>query len=316
MKIAILDKVHALFEKEFTQLGWQFDNLFDSSREELIEVIGQYDGIILRSRIKMDQDFLDHAKSLKFIGRPGAGLENIDIDYCEKRGVKVFRSPEGNRDAVAEHAIGMLLSLLNNLKKADNEVRNGVWLREENRGYELMGKTVGIIGYGYMGKAFAQRLSGFGVKVLAYDKYINGFGNENVEEVSIDRIYKEADVVSLHTPLTPETIGMVNADFLTKFEKPIYFINTARGKSVETKAIVDGIKNGKILGACLDVSEYESSTFMSLESTDVPEEMQYLMQSNKVMLSPHIAGWTHEAKYKMADFLIKKICKEFNTFEK
>jgi len=312
MKIAILDKVHPLIAKELSEKGWQCVNLFEASRKELKQTIHSYQGIVLRSRIKMDEDFLKEAASLKFIGRPGAGLENVDLDYCEANGIKVFRSPEGNRDAVAEHAIGMLLSLFNKLKKADTEVRKGVWLREGNRGIELMGKTIGIIGYGYMGKAFAQRLKGFGVQVIAYDKYIKGFGDENVKEVSLQTIFEEAEVVSLHTPLTKETIGLVNSEFLKQFQQPIYFINTARGQSVVTKAVVDGLKSKSVLGACLDVSEYESSTFTSLETGNVPDELAYLYGSENVVLTPHIAGWTHEAKLKMADYLVQKIVQEFS----
>ena len=312
MKIAILDKVHPLIEEELCEKGWQCVNLFEASREELKQTIHSYQGIILRSRIKMDHDFLKEATSLQFIGRPGAGLENVALDYCEANGIKVFRSPEGNRAALAEHAIGMLLSLFNKLKKADTEVRKGVWLREGNRGVELRGKTIGIIGYGYMGRAFAQRLLGFGVQVIAYDKYLQGFGDENVKEVGLQTIFEEAEVVSLHTPLTTETIGLVNSAFLKEFKKPIYFINTARGQSVVTKAIVDGIKSQSILGACLDVSEYESSTFTKLETENLPEELAYFYDSDKVVLTPHIAGWTHEAKFKMADYLVKKILEEFS----
>ena len=312
MKIAILDKVHPLIEEKLCKKGWHCVNLFEASREELKQTIHSYQGIILRSRIKMDHDFLKEATSLQFIGRPGAGLENVALDYCEANGIKVFRSPEGNRDAVAEHAIGMLLSLFNKLKKADTEVRKGVWLREENRGVELRGKTIGIIGYGYMGRAFAQRLLGFGVRVIAYDKYLQGFGDENVKEVGLQTIFQEAEVVSLHTPLTTETIGLVNSAFLKKFKNPIYFINTARGQSVVTKAIVDGIEAQSILGACLDVSEYESSTFTKLETRNLPEELAYLYGSENVVLTPHIAGWTHEAKFKMADYLVKKILDEFS----
>ena len=312
MKIAILDKVHPLIAEKFSEKGWQCVNLFEASREELKQTIHSYQGIILRSRIKMDEDFLKEAISLQFIGRPGAGLENVDLDYCEANGIKVFRSPEGNRDALAEHAMGMLLSLFNKLKKADSEVRKGVWLREGNRGVELMGKTIGIIGYGYMGRAFAQRLQGFGVRVIAYDKYLTDFGGENVKEVSLQTIFEEAEVVSLHTPLTQETIGMVNSAFLKKFKKPIYFINTARGQSVVTKAIVDGIKAQSILGACLDVSEYESSSFTKLEAGIPSEDLAYLYDSDSVVLTPHVAGWTHEAKFKMADYLVKKILEEFS----
>ena len=312
MKIAILDKVHPLIAEELSEKGWQCVNLFEASREELKQTIHSYQGVILRSRIKMDEDFLKEAASLEFIGRPGAGLENIDLDYCEANGIKVFRSPEGNRDALAEHAVGMLLSLFNKLKKADTEVRKGVWLREENRGVELMGKTIGIIGYGYMGRAFAQRLQGFGVQVIAYDKYLEGFGDDTVKEVGLQTIFEEAEVVSLHTPLSKETIGLVNSAFLKQFKKPIYFINTARGQSVVTKAIVDGIKAQSILGACLDVSEYESSSFAKLEEGTPSEELLYLYDSDRVVLTPHIAGWTHEAKFKMADYLVKKILEEFS----
>lgn len=312
MKVAILDKVHPLIEEALVEKGWQCDNLFESSREELLSVISKYNGIVLRSRIEMDQAFLEHAVNLKFIGRPGAGLENIDLKYCEKKGIKVFRSPEGNRDAVAEHALVMILSLFTNLKRADNEVRKGIWLREENRGQELMGKTVGIIGYGYMGEAFAQRLKGFGVRVIAYDKYITNFGNDFVEEGTLETLFEEADVVSLHTPLTEDTIGMIDATFLSKFKKPIYFINTARGKSVVTKDLVEAMKGGNVIGVCLDVLEYESSSFTDLDIVNLPEPMQYLIHSEQAVLTPHIAGWTHEAKYKMGKFLAEKIVNAFN----
>ena len=312
MKIAILDKVHPLIEEDFCKQGWQCVNLFEVSRDELKKTIHLYHGIILRSRIKMDEDFLKEATSLKFIGRPGAGLENVDLDYCASKDIQVFRSPEGNRDALAEHTIGMILSLFNNLKRADTEVRKGVWLREENRGHELMGKTIGLIGYGFMGKAFAQRLQGFGVAVIAYDKYLENFGDKNAKEVSLQTIFDQSDIVSLHTPLTTETIGMINDDFLSQFKKPIYFINTARGKSVETSSIVTGIESKKILGVCLDVSEYESSTFSKLATNSIPKDLQFLYDSDRAVLTPHIAGWTHEAKFKMADYLVKKILKELS----
>ena len=311
MKIAILDKVHPIVEEELTKLGWQCDNLFEQTREELLKIIHLYQGIILRSRIKIDKPFLEKATSLKFIGRPGAGLENIDVDFCKEQNIQVFRSPEGNRDAVAEHALGMLLNLFNNINRADTEVRGSTWLREENRGVELKGKTIGIIGYGYMGKAFAQRLKGFDVTVLAYDKYISGFGNNEVQEVDLQTIFEKSNVVSLHTPLTEETNGMVDKNFLSQFKNPIYFINTARGKSVNTSALVDKIKTRDIVGVCLDVLEYESATFMNLEPNDIPEPMQYLMESERAILTPHIAGWTHEAKYKMGKYLVEKIIKEF-----
>ncbi len=311
MKIAIIDQVHECISEAFLQKGWECDFLYEHNREQLLAVIHQYDGIVLRSRIKMDRELLSKATELKFIGRPGAGLENIDTDYCAQREIKVFRSPEGNRDAVAEHIIGMILSLFNHLKRADTEVRDGIWLREANRGLELMGKTIGIIGYGYMGKAFAKRLSGFGVNVIAYDKYLTDYSDDFARQVALEELYNEADIVSIHTPLTEETIGMVNTNFLNQFRKPIFFINSARGKSVVTSDLVDALETGRVLGACLDVLEYESSTFMKVEDQSSPAALEYLKTSNKVVLSPHIAGWTHEAKLKMGQFLANKIVSAF-----
>lgn len=311
MKIAFLDAVHDSIKTSFVELGWDVQEWFDLSRDEIKEKLFELDGIILRSRIKMDSDFLQHAKKLQFIGRPGAGLENIDSDYCKHKGIKVFRSPEGNRDALAEHATGMLLMLFNNLKRADNEVREGKWRREENRGHELMGKTVGIIGYGYMGEAFAKRLAGFQVKLIAYDKYKTGFGNGVVKEVSLEELKLNADVISLHVPLTDETSGMVCEDFLRSLSHPIYLINTARGPVVQTRALIDALRSGKVLGACLDVFEQESSSFESVHETK--KIMQELRDADSVVLSPHIAGWTHESKEKMAKFLIEKITAEFGS---
>lgn len=305
MKIAILDNVHPLFESSFLEKKWKVDFLTNHSREEVKKIIHKYDGIILRSRIKMDEDFLTHATNLKFIGRPGAGLENIDLQFCKKNNISVFRSPEGNRDAVGEHVISSLLMLFNNLKKADQEVRVGTWLREENRGYELKEKTFAIIGYGFMGEAVAKKLSGFDCEILAYDKYKSGFGNEFVKEVSLDYIFENADIVSLHTPLTKETKGFVNFNFLNQFKKEIYFINTARGNAVITSDLIKSIENGKIKGACLDVFDFESASFEESNTTNA--NFNYLSSSNKVILSPHIAGWTHEAKLKMAEVLLQKI---------
>lgn len=309
MNIAFLDTVHPLIAEKFSEKGWQCDFLFDKNREELKSVIQNYQGIILRSRIRMDEDFLQHATSLKFIGRPGAGLENIDLKFCEKKNVNVYRSPEGNMDAVGEHAIGMLLMLLNNLKRADSEVRQGIWKREENRGHELKGKTVAIVGYGFMGSTFAKKLIGFDVNLIAYDKYKTNFSDDFVKEASLKEVFEKADVVSLHTPQSEETLGMINTDFINKLKKPFYFINTARGKSVVTKDLLSAIDSGKVLGACLDVLEYETSSFeaFSLQS----EELKQLFANEKVLFSPHIAGWTHEAELKMAQFLTQKILKDF-----
>lgn len=309
MKIAILDKVHPLFVEKFTQNGWICENHHESTREELLKIIDQYNGIILRSRIKMDEDFLSHCSNLKFIGRPGAGLENIDLEYCSKKNISVFRSPEGNCDAVGEHVIGSLLSLFNNLKKADSEVRNGIWLREENRGFELKGKTFAIIGYGYMGEAVAKKLKGFEVNVIAYDKYKTNFSNDFVKEVTLNEIYETANIVSLHTPLTIETIGLVNSSFINQFKKSFYLINTARGKSVITKDLVLAIENGKIKGACLDVFDFESTTFENSDTQS--DDYKSISSLSSIVLSPHIAGWTFEAKEKMASYLIDKIIHQF-----
>ena len=306
MKIIALDKNHPLLNEGLIQAGFSVEEDYNSSRQELLEKIGKYEGLIIRSRTPIDKEFLAQAKNLKFIGRVGAGLENIDEDYAAERGIAVFNAPEGNRDSVGEHALGMLLMLLHRLKLADLEVRRGVWQREENRGDELMGKTVGIIGYGNMGKAFAQRLQGFGVDVICYDikeKVADAFARQ----VSLPELFKSADVLSLHTPQTPETLEMVDTKFISSFEKPFYFINTARGKSVITKDLVDGLKSGKVKGACLDVHEYEKTSFENLEFDELPEDFQYLLKADNVILAPHIAGWTHQSKERLAQVILDKI---------
>ena len=244
---------------------------------------------------------------MKCIGRAGAGMENIDVTYAESKGITCVSAPEGNRDALAEHTIGMLLMLFNKLNIVDKEVRNGIWLRSENRGVELLGKTIGIIGYGNMGSAFAKRLQGFGCKVLVYDKYKKGFGNDFVVESTLEQMYNECDIVSLHIPLTEETNHLVNVDFINRFKKNIYIINTARGKCLNTSDLVSRITSGKVLGACLDVLEYESVSFEKLDSAKLPEPMQYLIKSDKVVLSPHIAGWTHESNYRISKIIAEKM---------
>jgi D-3-phosphoglycerate dehydrogenase / 2-oxoglutarate reductase len=309
MEILFIDEVHPVFIKEFKSMGWRCHEHYTTTKEDLRPIIHQFDGIILRSRFPLDEDILSTASSLKFIGRPGAGLENIDVDFCKKHHINVFRSPEGNRDAVAEHAIGMLLMLMNNLKRADLEVRNGSWKREENRGHEIKGKTIGIIGYGYMGEAFAQRLMGFDCRVMAYDKYKKGFANSHVEEVSLQTLQQEADIISLHTPESIETHYLIDEEFITNCSKQIYIINTARGKSLHTAALLAAINKGKVLGACLDVLEYESSSFEHMQKDNVI--LQQVLQCDRLVLSPHIAGWTHESQYKMAYFLIEKIKDKF-----
>jgi D-3-phosphoglycerate dehydrogenase len=249
---------------------------------------------------------LDAATNLKFIGRVGAGLENIDCDYALKKGITLIAAPEGNRNAVGEHALGMLLSLFNKLNKADHEVREGKWLREANRGIELDGKTIGLIGYGHMGKAFAKKLRGFEVEVLCYD-IKDEVGDDNCRQVSLKELQEKADVLSLHTPQTALTVDMINSEFIKAFKKPFWFINTARGKSVVTKDLVEALKSGKIRGAGLDVLEYEKASFETLFSTELPEAFKYLIQAENVLLTPHVAGWTLESKEKLAQTIVDKV---------
>ena len=310
-KILFLDSVHPILEERLTALGCVCEHDTASSKQEIENKISNYFGLVIRSRFTIDKSFLDKTSSLKFIARSGAGLENIDLLYAKKRKVKVFNSPEGNSDAVGEHTIGMLLMLFNQLKKGDAEVRKGIWDREGNRGLEIAGKTVGIIGYGNMGSAFAKKLSGFDCKVMAHDKYKKGFGNELVEEVDLETIFQETDILSIHLPLSDETNYFVNGGFLSKFRKPIYIINTARGNNVCIGDLVEGIKNSTVLGACLDVLEYETKSFETINAESLPEDFKYLAQSDKVILSPHVAGWTQESYMKLSSFLADKIEKEF-----
>jgi D-3-phosphoglycerate dehydrogenase / 2-oxoglutarate reductase len=309
MKVLFIDEVHPLVGEEFTKIGWLCDFHYKTPIEELIPKLSEFNGIIIRSRFPLNEVFLKHATNLKFIGRPGAGLENIDLEYCKQRSIEVFRSPEGNRDAVAEHAVGMLLSLFNNLNRADAEVRNGIWLREENRGHEIKGKTIGIIGYGYMGKAFAQRLKGFDCSVIAYDKYLFNFSDENASEVSLQELQEKCDVISLHTPESAETINLIDAKFLSNCKKNVFLINTARGKSLHTNDVLNAIESGKVLGACLDVLEFESTSFEQFSAEN--QTLKRLVACPKVILSPHIAGWTHESQFKMANVLVHKIIEAF-----
>ncbi|MEO5787951.1 2-hydroxyacid dehydrogenase [Gelidibacter sp.] len=306
MKILHLDTNHRLLIDQLYAMGYQNDEDYTSSKQAIEAKIQNYDGVILRSRFSIDKQFLDAAKNLKFIGRVGAGLENIDCDYAQQKGIHLIAAPEGNRNAVGEHALGMLLSLFNKLNKADREVRSGKWLREDNRGIELDGKTVGLIGYGNMGKAFAKKLRGFEVEVICYDIKAN-VGDDNAKQVSLKEFQDQVDVVSLHTPQTPLTLGIVNADFINAFKKPFWFINTARGKSVVTKDLVAALKSKKILGAGLDVLEYEKSSFEDLFTSEMPQAFKYLIQAENVLLTPHVAGWTIESKEKLAQTIVDKI---------
>ncbi|MDA9120821.1 phosphoglycerate dehydrogenase [Flavobacteriales bacterium] len=307
MRILFLDTVHEHLASHLTRMDHECIDGSNLSREELLPQIADYDGIVIRSRIKLDKDLLDAAKNLRFAARAGAGMENIDVDYAKMLGIQCFNAPEGNRDAVAEHAIGMLLSLFNHINTADMEVRMGLWQREENRGIELLGRTVGIVGYGNTGQALAKRMAGFGVLAYAYDKYEKGFGSDLIIETNMESIFQEAEVVSLHVPLTLETYHMVNDEFFEKLNNPIYLINTSRGAVVDTDALVRAIESGKVLGACLDVLEFEKFNFEQIENEEFPTALQYLIDSPKVILTPHVAGWTQESNAKIAHVLAEKI---------
>ena len=311
MKILHLDSNHPLLIHQLDGLGFINDEAYTDSKKEIEKTIHKYDGLVIRSRFSIDEQFLDKAKNLKFIARVGAGLENIDCSYAKKKGITLIAAPEGNRNAVGEHALGMLLSLNNKLHKADREVRDGKWLREDNRGIELGGKTIGLIGYGNMGKAFAKKLRGFDVDVLCYDIKPD-VGDENCTQVSLEELQEKADVVSLNTPQTPLTIQMINEAFIHQFKKPFWFINTARGKAVVTKDLVAALRSGKVLGAGLDVLEYEKSSFENLFSKDeLPDAFQYLIKAENVILSPHVAGWTVESKEKLAQTIVNKIKRKY-----
>ena len=311
MKILHLDSNHKLLINQLNDLGYTNHENYSDSKADIQNIIHEYDGFIIRSRFSIDRDFIDSAKKLKFIGRVGAGLENIDCGYAESKNITLIAAPEGNSNAVGEHSLAMLLSLFNKLNNADKEVRAGKWLREENRGLELDGKTVGLIGYGNMGKAFAKKLKGFDVKVLCYDIKPN-VGDKNATQVTLQELQEKVDVLSLHTPETTLTIGMVNQTFINLFKKPFWLINTARGKSVVTSALVSALKKGKILGAGLDVLEYEKTSFENLFiEKNMPEAFKYLIQTENVILSPHVAGWTKESKEKLAQTIVNKIKAKF-----
>ena len=308
IKILHIDSNHSLLWEQLEQAGFSNEADFTSTKQEVEDKIKNYHGIVIRSRFKIDKTFLDKATNLQFIARVGAGLESIDCDYATTKGIHLIAAPEGNANAVGEHALGMLLSLFNNLNKANNEVKSGQWKREANRGHELEGKTVGIIGYGNMGKSFAKKLRGFDVTVLCYDILPN-MGDSNANQVPLSELQERADVLSLHTPWTPETDKMINADFINQFKKPFWFINTARGNSVVTVDLVEALKLGKILGAGLDVLEYEKLSFETLFEGDKPAAFEYLLQAENVLLTPHIAGWTFESHQKLAQTIVDKICK-------
>lgn len=301
-KFLIVESHPKSLKEKLEHLGFEVDAIPGITYRKLYEIIDQYVGIVISSRLRVDRTFLNTATNLKFILRPGSGLENVDTEYAGELGVVCINSPEGNRDAVAEHAIGMLLNLFNHIKRADIEVRNGVWLRENNRGIELKGKTVGIIGYGNTGQAFAKKLSGFDVEILAYDKYKSEHANF-VGDAAMKDIFEKADIVSLHLPLTQETKHIANDQFFRNFRKSIFFINTSRGDVVKTSSLINAIERGAVLGACLDVLENEKLYTLSAKQQ---REFQFLKNSDQVLLTPHIAGWSDASKIRMIDALMKK----------
>ena len=303
IKVLHLDENHEILENGLAKIG--FKNVFDfkSNKKEITKKIEKFDGLVIRSRIPIDEDLIDHAKNLKFIARVGSGTENIDIEYAKKRGITILSAGEGNANAVGEHTLSLILSLFNNIIKAYKEINNNVWQREENRGIELENKTVGIIGYGKTGKNFAKKLAGFNVKVLCND-IIENISDDNAEQVSIDVIQSKCDIISLHTDLNKLSKHLVNTQFIDNCKKPFYLINTSRGQCVKTSDLILGIKTGKILGACLDVIENESSSF---ENFNQDSYLDFLKKSEKVILTPHIAGWTFESRLKLSQIILKKI---------
>lgn len=302
----IADRTHEILPQRLCEAGFEVSVEPDHDYVSLVQALQGFEGLVVRSKVNIDSAFIDRVPSLRCIGRVGAGMETIDVDYAEAHGVRCLNSPEGNRDAVGEHTVGLLLALLNNIARADAEVRKGLWQREANRGYELGPLTVGIIGYGNMGQAFAKRLSGFGCRVIYYDKYLDNLEKlVDLERVSLETLQREADVVSFHVPLTEETHHYLDAAFIEAMAKPFYLLNTSRGAVVDTEALVAGLESGKVRGAALDVLEYENMQADGLG--DVPECVHYLQRSPRTVLTPHVAGWTVESKYKLAAVLADKM---------
>ncbi|MFM7668314.1 MAG: NAD(P)-dependent oxidoreductase [Bacteroidota bacterium] len=310
-KVVFLDSVHEILWERLEKKGFQCINLIDLDKQSVKELMKDAFGIVIRSRFQLNEDFLKKCYQLQFIARSGSGLENIDVEYCDANGIIVFNSPEGNRNAVAEQGLGMLLGLFNKITKSDREVRQGIWDREGNRGIELDGKTVGIIGFGNNGSSFAKKLVGFDCKILVYDKYKSGLSQGRVVEATLEEIFDQADVVSFHIPQNHETVYFMNDFFISQMKKPFYLLNLSRGKIVKTSSLVNGLKSGKVLGACLDVLEYESASFSTSFQDSLPEDLTYLFQSDKLLFSPHVAGWTDESYYKLSSVLANKIEEKF-----
>lgn len=310
-KIYFIDVVHGVLQERLEKSGlFECIDCTKLNAEDCRRTISDAYGLVIRSRFTLDEEFLKHANNLRFIARSGAGMENIDVAYCESRGITLYNAPEGNRNAVGEHALGMLLSLMNKLHTANRDVKAGIWDREGNRGEELDGKTVGIIGYGNNGRAFAKKLRGFDVKVLAYDKYKQDFGDDFVIEATFEALIRKSDVISFHIPQNEETIYFANQEFFDALGKPIYLLNLSRGKIVQTEALIDALESGKVKAAALDVNEFEKKSFEHFFDSEIHPQLKYLLNSDKVMLAPHIGGWTHESYFKLSDVLADKILAE------
>lgn len=302
--VLITDDVSPVLIAGFEQKGWIVEFIPNIKRSEVLTAIAMYEGLIINSKINCDNELLSKAIKLRWIGRLGSGMEVIDTSVCNEKNIHYFNSPDGNAQAVAEHALGLLLALLRNIPRANAEVKKEAWIREPNRGEELSGKTVGIIGFGHTGSAFAKLLSGFDVKVLAHDKYKKNFGTSAIEEASLDRIFAQADVLSLHLPLTTETTHYVNENFLTQFKKSIYLINTSRGKVIETAILDKSLISGALLGVALDVLENEKFDTYSFAEKAI---FEILSNRQNVIFTPHIAGWTHQSKIKIAESLLRQL---------
>jgi D-3-phosphoglycerate dehydrogenase len=310
-RVIFIDNTYPFLFQRLTELGFSCEAHYSTAREEILDQLSDCFGLVLRSRLRIDAEMLNKGKNLAFVARSGVGLEHIDLETAAQLGIQVLSSPEGSRDTVAEHAIGMLLMLMNNLGLADRQIREGNWVRAANRGIEIKGKTIGISGYGNMGSAFAQKISGFGARLIAYDKFKTNYGDDLVQEVELEQIWAEADIVTLHIPYLPENHYFVDDAFLQKFKKPIYLVNTARGTVLNTADLVKNLQSGKVLGAALDVFEYEEQSFENLKPADLPEPFQYLRRANNVVLTPHLAGSSLEANEGHARVLAQKIEKLF-----
>lgn len=303
-KVIITDFLHPYLAQQLEAMQFDVHVQPEITNSALFEVIGDYEGLVLSTKIIVTPKLIDRASKLKFIARAGSGLDTIDVAYAQSKNIHVLSSPEANANAVAEHALGMLLALMNQILKADNEIRNGIWQREENRGYELDGKTVGIIGFGNNGSAFAKKLGGFDVDILVYDKYKSGFGSGRIIESTLNQLQENCDVISFHVPYTEETHFYFNQGFIEAFKKPVWLINTSRGKIVNTADLIAAIKNGKLKGAALDVFEYENFNQMP---PDYKLLLDALRTMQNVILTPHVAGWTHESYFKISKILAEKI---------